>query len=83
MNMIDSGDSDDKIIAVPVDDPRFAHMQDINDVNQHTLKTIQHFYENYKKLQNKEVSVSGFKGKEDALFAVKRSVDLYKEKFTK
>src|SRR3990167_270835 len=26
MNMIDSGESDDKIIAVPVDDPRFDNM---------------------------------------------------------
>lgn len=83
MGMIDSGDSDDKVIAVPVDDPRFAHVQDIQDVNQHTLKTIQHFYENYKKLQDKEVTVSGFKGKEDSFAAVKRSVVLYNEKFSK
>jgi len=83
MNMLDSGEGDDKIIAVPVSDPRWASVQDIGDVNPHTLKTIQHFYENYKKLQNKEVIVSGFKGKEEALAATNRSVVLYNEKFAK
>lgn len=82
MNMVDSGDADDKVIAVPVDDPRWAQVEDIGDVNQHTLKTIQHFYENYKKLQDKEVVVPGFKGKEEAYAATKRSVELYKNKFS-
>src|SRR3990167_10625852 len=36
MNMIDSGDADDKVIAVPVDDPRWAQVQDIGDINPHT-----------------------------------------------
>src|SRR3989304_4724286 len=35
MNMIDSGDEDDKIIAVPVDDPRFDGLKDLKDINLH------------------------------------------------
>lgn len=66
MNMIDSGDVDDKIIAVPVDDPRWKEVKDLSDINKHTLKEIEHFYATYKKLQNKEVSVAGFKGRAEA-----------------
>ncbi len=83
MHMNDSGDSDDKVIGVPVNDPRWAQVKDINDVNPHTLKVIQHFYENYKKLQNKVVTVSGFEGKDAAQKAVQKSVKLYSEKFAK
>jgi len=83
MNMIDSGDADDKVIAVPVDDPRWKDVLDLKDVNPHTLKEIEHFYSTYKKLQNKEVSVTGFKGKEAAQEAFERGKQLYAEKFGK
>lgn len=77
MDMTDSGDSDAKIIAVPVEDPRWDSVQDLADVNPHTLKEIEHFYSTYKKLQNKEVAVHGFKGASDAKAAFDRSVAQY------
>ncbi len=81
MNMMDSGDADDKLIAVPVDDPRWAEVQDIGDVNQHRLKEIQHFYSTYKQLQNKKVEINGFKGKTEAEAAFARGCDLYRQKY--
>ncbi len=83
MNMIDGGEGDDKIISVPCDDPRWDDVKDLGDINKHTLKEIEHFYSTYKKLQNKEVEVTGFKGKEDAEKAFDEGLDLYKAKFTK
>jgi inorganic pyrophosphatase len=83
MNMIDSGEGDDKIIAVPVDDPRWSDVTDLGDLNKHTLKEIEHFYSTYKKLQNKEVTVTGFKGRSDALSVVAEGIKLYSEKFPK
>lgn len=83
MNMIDGGDADDKVIAVPVSDPRWSEVKDLEDINKHTLKEIEHFYSTYKKLQNKEVSVTGFRGKKEAEAAFLRGIKLYKEKFTK
>lgn len=83
MNMIDSGDADDKVIAVPVDDPRWKEIKDLGDINSHTLKEIEHFYSTYKKLQNKVVEVTGFKGKSEAEAAFVRSQELYKQKFAK
>lgn len=81
MSMIDSGDADDKIIAVPVKDPRWDKVRDLKDVNEHTLREIEHFYSTYKNLQNKIVKISGFKGKVDAEKAFERGLKLYQEKF--
>lgn len=79
MDMIDSGDSDAKVIAVPADDPRFDDVLDLGDINSHTLKEIEHFYATYKKIQNKVVEVQGFRGAKDARAAFDRAVDLYKK----
>ncbi len=81
MNMIDNGEGDDKIIAVPIDDPRFAEIQDLGDINPHTLKEIEHFYSTYKKLQNKVVEVKGFQGKSEAETAFEEGLALYTKQY--
>ncbi|MHB1118172.1 MAG: inorganic diphosphatase [Minisyncoccota bacterium] len=81
MHMTDGGDADDKIIAVPVGDPRWAEVKDLNDINKHTLKEMEHFFMTYKQIQKKEVQVSGFEGAEAARGAVVRSIELYNKKF--
>ena len=50
-NMTDDGGSDAKVIAVPAKDPRWAHIQDINDIPEFTRKEIEHFFEHYKDLE--------------------------------
>ncbi len=83
MNMIDSGESDDKIIAVPVDDPRWDDVRDLSDINKHTIKEMEHFYSTYKKIQEKQVEITGFAGQEKAEEAIERGIELYKEKYSK
>jgi inorganic pyrophosphatase len=83
MHMIDSGDSDDKVIAVPSKDPRWDEVMDLEDINKHTIKEMQHFFETYKTIEKKVVSIGGFEGKEKAIEAVEKSIGLYKEKFNK
>lgn len=83
MEMIDGGDSDSKIISVPIDDPRWENVKDLADVNPHTLKEIEHFYSTYKKLQNKVVEVKGFKGKKEAMEAFEKGVATYKKEYGK
>lgn len=82
MNMRDGGDPDEKVIAVPVEDPRFSNVQDLKDVNPHTLKEIEHFFLTYKKLQDKDVEISGFEGKEKAEAAFEESLEIYKKKYS-
>ena len=83
MNMTDTGDPDDKIIAVPIDDPRWSEIRDLADINKHTIKEIEHFFTTYKKIQNKVVNVTGFKGATEAREAFERGLKLYVEKFKK
>ena len=78
--MIDGGEADEKIIAVPAEDPRFAEIKDLADLNKHTLKEIAHFFATYKKLQNKEVAVGDYKGRTEAQAAFDRAVKLYADK---
>ncbi|WP_460631475.1 inorganic diphosphatase [Leifsonia lichenia] len=51
LNMSDEAGSDAKVIAVPHKDPRWAHIQDVNDIPEATRKEIQHFFEHYKDLE--------------------------------
>jgi inorganic pyrophosphatase len=79
MEMIDGGERDDKVVAVPVDDPRFAEVLDIADINKHFIKEMTHFFETYKKVQNKEVSVGAWHGAAEAKAAFEKSRTLYTE----
>lgn len=81
MDMIDGGESDAKIIAVPVEDPRFEHVKDLGDVNPHLKKEIQNFFETYKLLQNKEVSIDGWGDRTKAIEVINESIKLYNDKF--
>ena len=81
MEMIDTGENDYKIIGVPVHDKRWEDVQDIMDINKHTLKELQHFFETYKHLKGKgnEVVINGFKGKVEAQAAFEKACVLYAE----
>lgn len=80
MHMVDGGEADEKIIAVPVEDPRFDNVRDLSDVNPHTLREMEHFFMTYKTLQKKEVQVNGFEGREKAEEAFEEGLKLYNEK---
>lgn len=81
VNMIDNGEADAKIIAVPTHDPRFEHVEDLKDINKHTLKEIEHFFLTYKKIQNKEVAINGIEGKFKAQEAFIKGIENYKAKY--
>lgn len=83
MHMVDSGESDDKVICVPTADPRFAHVKDLADVGEHRIKEMQHFFETYKLLQKKEVKITGIEGAAAAKESIKKSMAMYAEKFGK
>ena len=78
--MVDGGERDEKVLAVPANDPRFNDIQDLSDVNKHTLKEISHFFLTYKQLQNKEVTLSDWEGKEAAQAAFERGCKMYIDK---
>lgn len=85
IEMIDSGESDYKVIAVPTEDKRWEDVQDLDDLNKHTIKEIRHFFETYKLLKGKPapVEIGEIKGKAAAVAAFNESIKLYNEKFSK
>ena len=61
LNMTDEAGGDAKIIAVPYKDPRWQHIQDVNDVPEQTRKEIEHFFTHYKDLEpGKFVNIEGW-----------------------
>jgi inorganic pyrophosphatase len=68
---------------VPAKDPRWDEICDLKDINKHTIKEMQHFFETYKTIEDKVVTIGGFEGKEKAMEAVVKSIGLYEDKFNK
>lgn len=83
IEMIDDGDSDFKVIGVPMNDKRWEKTKDVDDLNAHMLEDFKHFFETYKTLKGKavKVEVRSIGNAEKAREAVARSIELYKEKF--
>jgi len=78
MRMTDEGDSDDKIIAVHINDPAVSDYRDIGDLPRHTYAEIKRFFEDYKVLEGKEVEVEGLLNAKDALAIVRESFKSYR-----
>jgi inorganic pyrophosphatase len=69
LKMDDEAGGDAKLVAVPIDKvlPIYSHWKTIDDINSMRLKTIQHFFEHYKDLEDgKWVKVVGWEGVESA-----------------
>ena len=62
LEMSDEKGRDQKILAVPVDDPRFDNNHDIDSISPHRLREIEHFFDIYKELEGKGVQVDGWHG---------------------
>jgi len=83
MQMVDSGDADDKIIAVAAHDPSVNHYNNIEEIPRHFFDALRHFFEEYKKLENKTVVVEEFGDKTTALKVIEEAIQFYKESFRK
>ncbi|MDQ0594984.1 inorganic pyrophosphatase [Chryseobacterium ginsenosidimutans] len=77
MEMTDEDKKDHKIIAVAENDSSLLHINDIENLPAYTVKEIQNFFEEYKKLEGKAVKVFGFKSKEDAFTCIEESLMMY------
>ena len=83
IRMIDSGRHDDKIIAIPFDDPNYNCYHDISDLPPHVVEEMQHFFPIYKMLENKTTAVKELGNRDDAVEVIKRSLDNYINTFVK
>ena len=81
LDMIDGGEGDAKILAVPIEDPRFNEIHNLSDIQPHLLKEVKHLFETYKDLQNKKVEVGEWHDKNRAKSDIEKSFKLYDEKY--
>jgi inorganic pyrophosphatase len=81
MRMLDSGKTDDKILAVNVSDPEFTHVYRLGDVTPHRISEIARFFIDYKVLEEKEVTVDPFQDREAALEIIAQALVDYENTF--
>ncbi len=77
--MRDDKGEDDKIVAVAVDDPSFAHYQSATELPPHVLKELKRFFQDYKALEQKLSEVDELYDRERALEVIRQSMDHYAE----
>jgi inorganic pyrophosphatase len=65
LKMTDDKGQDEKILAVPVNDPRFNERRKLSDIRQHVLLEIEHFFRIYKELEKKFVDIDKWYDVED------------------
>jgi len=78
--MLDKGEPDDKILAVPNFDPIYKDFRGLEDVPQHFLLEVEHFFSVYKDLEGARVVPVGWQDADVAGERVQYAVELYREK---
>lgn len=81
MSMVDNGRQDEKIIAVPFQDPNYNSYRDIDDLPEHIFSEMRHFFTVYKALENKQTAVKEIAGREEAERIIQTAIDSYVEHF--
>ena len=81
ISMIDGGSNDEKIIAIPCDDPNYNQYKDISELPSHIFEEMKHFFSVYKTLENKKTEVNSIQGKEEALKIISSTITAYNKKF--
>jgi inorganic pyrophosphatase len=77
MHMIDNGEQDDKIIAVAKNDMSVNYINDLSELPPHTMKEIVRFFQDYKALEGKNVTIENLYGRAYAQNIIMESIELY------
>ena len=83
ISMDDGGAIDDKIIAIPFNDPNYNMCRDLNDLPQHIFEELQHFFSVYKSLEHKSTTVDEVTGLKEAQEVIDYAMTNYIEHFVK
>ncbi len=83
MRMVDQGLADEKILAVAEKDASVGHLRDVKELPPHFTVELKEFFETYKRLENKVVTVPDFQGKSTALEIIERAIRYYAESRSK
>lgn len=78
LDMTDEKGHDEKILAVPLNDPRFSHIEKLADLGPHWLREIENFFATYKTLEDKWTELKGWEDEVRAWQIIEESVERYK-----
>ena len=81
LKMLDRGEPDDKILAVPAADPLHKEWFDIADLPQHYLHEIEHFFQIYKDLEGKRMQILGWEKSDVAMQVIMDSIERYRHTY--
>jgi len=81
LEMVDSGSKDAKILAVAINDPVYNNVNNIDEISDHVLREIKHFFTVYKELEGKSTVIDNVTGPEKAKKVIQLCIDAYIEKF--
>lgn len=74
LEMTDDKGEDQKVLAVPTTDPRFAEYQDVTDVPAHAKAEVEHFFSIYKELEGKQVTIGEWRDRDAARLLIQGAV---------
>ena len=83
ISMIDSDRNDEKIIAIPVNDPTYNSFSDISELPPHIFEEMKHFFSVYKALEHKQTAVDEIRSRGEAIKIISTAIDEYNVKFPK
>lgn len=83
ISMLDNGAPDDKIIAIPFNDPTYNSYKDISQLPPHIFQEMTHFFSVYKTLENKKTAIDEAKGVLAAVDIIDAAIERYIHKFVK
>lgn len=78
INMVDDGKFDEKIIAIPLNDPTYNSYIDISQLPLHISDEMRNFFSIYKMLENKETAVNEISDHEIAKEVIDKAINSYK-----
>lgn len=77
LEMVDSGEPDQKVLAVPIRNPRYDQIHTTDQVFPHTLREIEYFFSIYKELEGKRTEMRGWRGPREAREIIRLSRQRY------
>lgn len=81
LSVDDSGERDDKVLAIPVGDKSLSHITDVSDIDPLEMETMVYFMENYKNMEKKTVKVTGIQNAAVAKEFITECIGVYTKKF--
>jgi len=83
ISMIDNGRNDEKIIAIPFEDPNYNQYTNIDQIPKHIFDEMRHFFSVYKNLENKTTAVDEVSERSVAVKVIAEAIDNYVDTFCK